>query len=55
MEEEGVEAEAQIVEKEESETNIAASEEMELNISHIFGKIENFTQRVDIMVMQSTY
>lgn len=50
-EKEGDEAEAQIVEKEESETNIAGSEEMELNISHIFEKIENFTQRVAIVVM----
>ncbi|KAF7818059.1 knotted 1-binding protein [Senna tora] len=39
------EAEAQI-EKEELETNYAGSEEMELNISNIFEKIENFTEKV---------
>ncbi|XP_017979807.1 PREDICTED: uncharacterized protein LOC18613839 isoform X2 [Theobroma cacao] len=33
-------------EKEQSETNIVGSEEMELNISHIFEKIERFTQLV---------
>ncbi|KAK6260443.1 hypothetical protein QQP08_000144 [Theobroma cacao] len=33
-------------EKEQSETNIVGSEEMELNVSHIFEKIERFTQLV---------
>lgn len=51
MEEEEDEAGAQIEEKEESEINIAGSEEMELNISNILEKIENFTQRVAIVII----
>ncbi|KAJ4832703.1 hypothetical protein Tsubulata_047435 [Turnera subulata] len=36
----------EIVEKEETEATIVGSEEMELNISHVFEKIEQFTQTV---------
>ncbi|GLU16624.1 hypothetical protein SLE2022_330480 [Rubroshorea leprosula] len=40
------EAALQIAEKEETETGVMGSEEMELNITHIFERIERFTNLV---------
>ncbi|KAA3462349.1 knotted 1-binding protein [Gossypium australe] len=40
----------EIAEKEQSEAIIVGSEEMELNISHIFEKIERFTQLVTVIL-----
>lgn len=47
----GDEAESQTVQEEEIEANITGSEEMELNISLILEKIENFTQRVEQLLL----
>lgn len=43
------EAALQIAEKEETETGVVVSEEMELNITHIFERIERFTNLVAII------